>query len=949
MVNEELRASAEQYLLRGMNLLALNGKRPIDKQWTNLSAVYYTEDSVNKAIEKGHNLGYRIGHGKLVIDVDPKNGGLKSWINLCNLITDLAWYNTTVQTPSGGFHMYLNLPDLPEGTLLPKQLAEYPGIDFLKEGNQCVIPGSIGANGTQYTFMQGANLDGDACPDKLLTLLTTSPAAVNVIQHKDMEAREAFYEQHGWGIMTAQEMADLLRMLLPQNYREYSRWFSILASCHFATAGDTQAEDVFIEWATLDPEYKDHAGKIARHWASLSKHGSNLGGRPITALTLVHEFKQLGALDKVQFLLSRIGHRLRDNIQFSNVSEEDVAGVAISATGKATSSTTGNGGSGDSGDDDSKKSQHDKYQYWLNELRKYKDHGAIVSDFMARLAESPDLTPGQLDLLFKEIKNITGISLSALKDDYKAHSRGILNFLDNVSDSKNTVTQTMVMVTVIARLGGRPLFMFCQGSFWRWKGTGHWEEEADMSIQQHIMAVMEELGFKGITAGSVSSINRMIQIQIYRPDDVWDRGDTSDSDAELSRKDFSAHLLPMVNMSDGELLLDTITGRWRLQHHNPKNYKRIILPVRHRNVQDLDLEVACPTWLKFMDSAMWTPNEEDTELRKRQLGCAMGYSMQETMPFLKKSFYLIGSPDTGKSVTLDVIEELLGRSNVSSLTLSQLGDKFGPVHLKGSLANISGEIARGELINDGQFKSIISGDSIHVESKGKDGYSIRNKARLFFGGNNLPRSRDKSGAIESRMVFIPYDNACPPDKRDYDLRSKLMKELDGIARWALEIFAEEYMKDKCSSIFNTPSMGAARLMQEWQDDLNPSRIWMRERLLIGGSAPGFTPVDGNWDDLIRQGVDEFVSSQALYADYTEWCKNNGYHAMNAVHLSRALTQFVLELAGSLPRELRDRFLLIVNQSRGYVVNGKSRKQVRGWAGIMFNTPEKTMIENDYQW
>ena len=131
MINSNI---IEQYLSADKNLTLLDGKRPIIKDWVNKKVPH------EKLFKHQGNIGWVLGSDDLVVDVDPKNGGEKSFKKLLkDLDIDLE---PTVNTPSGGFHVYLEIPKEYQGKQFKKNLKEYHGIDFLSKGCQCVIAGS---------------------------------------------------------------------------------------------------------------------------------------------------------------------------------------------------------------------------------------------------------------------------------------------------------------------------------------------------------------------------------------------------------------------------------------------------------------------------------------------------------------------------------------------------------------------------------------------------------------------------------------------------------------------------------------------------------------------------------------------------------------------------------------------------------------------------------------
>ena len=76
----------------------------------------------------------------------------------------------------------------------------------------------------------------------------------------------------------------------------------------------------------------------------------------------------------------------------------------------------------------------------------------------------------------------------------------------------------------------------------------------------------------------------------------------------------------------------------------------------------------------------------------RALLCeAVGYCFYRRNE-LRKAFILTGEKQNGKSTYLSLITSLLGRENVTSLDLGELGQRFKPAELFGKLANVGDDI-----------------------------------------------------------------------------------------------------------------------------------------------------------------------------------------------------------------------------------------------------------------
>ena len=135
---------------------------------------------------------------------------------------------------------------------------------------------------------------------------------------------------------------------------------------------------------------------------------------------------------------------------------------------------------------------------------------------------------------------------------------------------------------------------------------------------------------------------------------------------------------------------------------------------------------------------------------------------------LGKSFILTGDGSNGKSTLLDLINELLGEDNISSVALKELSDRFKTFQLDGKLANIGDDISNEYIPDNSTFKKLVTGEKVNVERKGKDPYDFRNYSKLIFSANELPRINDLSGGLKRRLVFIPFNAKFSKRNEDYD-------------------------------------------------------------------------------------------------------------------------------------------------------------------------------------
>ncbi len=126
---------------------------------------------------------------------------------------------------------------------------------------------------------------------------------------------------------------------------------------------------------------------------------------------------------------------------------------------------------------------------------------------------------------------------------------------------------------------------------------------------------------------------------------------------------------------------------------------------------------------------------------------------------LGKAFILTGDKSNGKSTFLDCVKVILGEQNISALDLKELGDRFNTSMMFGKLANIGDDIG-DDFLQGSQvsiFKKVVTGNRIKAERKGQDPFEFNPYIKLLFSANDIPRMKDKTGAVLRRLVIIPFN------------------------------------------------------------------------------------------------------------------------------------------------------------------------------------------------
>lgn len=233
---------------------------------------------------------------------------------------------------------------------------------------------------------------------------------------------------------------------------------------------------------------------------------------------------------------------------------------------------------------------------------------------------------------------------------------------------------------------------------------------------------------------------------------------------------------------------------------------------------------------------------------------------------LGKAFILIGDKSNGKSTFLYVVKNMLGDRNIASLDLKELGDRFKTAELFGKLANIGDDIGDEFIANASVFKKLVTGDRVNVERKGQDPFEFNNYAKFLFSANNIPRMKDKTGAVQRRLVIVPFDAKFTP--ADPDFRPFIKDELceQEPMEYLILLGLKALRRVLMNAQFTTSSRVQGQL-DEYEQNNNPIIGFIQE---IG------------LDGIINEATD------TVYRRYKEYCISNNFQNLSKIEFSRQI-------------------------------------------------------------
>ena len=224
-----------------------------------------------------------------------------------------------------------------------------------------------------------------------------------------------------------------------------------------------------------------------------------------------------------------------------------------------------------------------------------------------------------------------------------------------------------------------------------------------------------------------------------------------------------------INLQNGTLVISA-DGTVTLRSHRMEDLFTYTISYGY------DADAECEQWHKFLDRVL--PDKNAQQLLAEFIGyCLMPDHRMEKM------LILYGDGQNGKSVTLEIIESILGSQNVSYLGLSDLtNDEVKRAGIEAKMLNISHE--SGKDVNPNILKQITSGERVTIKRLYRDPYETSNYGKLIAAFNQLPRAENVMGFFR-RLIILPYNVTIQKNEIDRQLTQKLRRELAGILNWVL--------------------------------------------------------------------------------------------------------------------------------------------------------------------
>jgi putative DNA primase/helicase len=208
---------------------------------------------------------------------------------------------------------------------------------------------------------------------------------------------------------------------------------------------------------------------------------------------------------------------------------------------------------------------------------------------------------------------------------------------------------------------------------------------------------------------------------------------------------------------------------------------------------------------------------------------------------------------------------MVGAENRTALDLKELGDRFRTAELYGKLLCAGDDIGDEFIANPAILKKVVSGDPIVVERKGQDPFTLYNYSKPIWSANNIPRIKDKTGAVLDRLVIVPFNANFSKDSEGYDPYIKYKLRTAEAMEYLIQL-ALDGLKRVLDNNGFTICQAVQDELEEYSEQNNPIIGFFKE-----------LEIDV---DVLNQ------PTKDVYLRYKLYCNDNGFNPMSAGEFSK---------------------------------------------------------------
>lgn len=225
-----------------------------------------------------------------------------------------------------------------------------------------------------------------------------------------------------------------------------------------------------------------------------------------------------------------------------------------------------------------------------------------------------------------------------------------------------------------------------------------------------------------------------------------------------------------------------------------------------------------------------------------------------------KYVILLGEGRNGKSLLLLMISDLFGAENVSNISRQQMAEKLPVcVELNNKLVNIVFDGQMDYIKDSGMEKTLIAGEPGYIRMLYESSTTkVQTNALFIEGLNREPKSRDKSSALQKRLVRFKFPNRYALDKAF----EKKMRSPEMLGAF-LALLIDHYVTQDEVVEKLAPTQGSLALQADQMWSNSPMYQFITQHVL---------PANPDWvRKVVGTEVDPLITS------FMAWRLNEGYN------------------------------------------------------------------------
>lgn len=281
-------------------------------------------------------------------------------------------------------------------------------------------------------------------------------------------------------------------------------------------------------------------------------------------------------------------------------------------------------------------------------------------------------------------------------------------------------------------------------------------------------------------------------------------------------------------------------------------------------------DAKAPIFRKYLEEVL--PDQESRNILAEYIGYLF---VKNSVLKLEKALLLYGSGSNGKSVFFECINALLGKENVSNYSLYSLTNESGyqRAMIGTKLVNYASDISTK--LESAMFKTLVSGEPVEARLPYGKPQVIENYARLIFNLNELPRDIEQTEAFFRRFLIVPFNFTVEDQFQDKELSAKITRdpeELAGVFNWVLEGLERLLLQKRFSHC-----KASADALQQYRNESDSVKMFYDDSGYQKATAEN-----------------EFSLLKDVFAEYRQYCSENGYRPVTVQNLRKRLERQGIE-------------------------------------------------------